>query len=284
MGNRLKIRLLAALEILTERLNGCIFSKDLEALTERLVSSAMTNPARVGSHVFYHTGGHSARRMVLGIHEVKTARLASRLLRRGMTFVDIGAHVGFYTLLAARAVGRNGHVYAFEPVASNFDLLARNVAANSYGNTVTVLHKAVSDRTGWMDIFASGRDSAYSSLHKTPLAGTVGTPVETVSLDDFFRERHWPPVHVVKMDIEGSEPDALAGMIELSERMPRLKIIIEYNPMLLRAGGRSPEQFLDAIDRLGLRQKWIISWRLIPVKSSIEIRNTPNLLCEREVS
>src|SRR5205807_8516409 len=135
----------------------------------------------------------------------------------------------------------------FEPVASNFDLLARNVAANGYGNTVTALRKAVSDRAGWKAVFASGQDSAYSSLHKTPLAGTVGTPVETVSLDEFFRERHWPPVHVVKIDIEGSEPDALAGMMELSERMPSLKIIIEYNPLLLRAGGCSPEQFLDAI-------------------------------------
>src|SRR5262245_60648982 len=133
------IQPLGVLDALAERLGHNFLGQRLRSWSQRLAKSAIQNPARVGPHLFYHEGGQAAHRMILGLHEIKTVRLVSRLLRPGMAFVDAGAHLGFYTLLAARAVGRLGRVFAFEPVASTFDLLVRNIAVNGYASTVTAV-------------------------------------------------------------------------------------------------------------------------------------------------
>src|SRR4051812_36357932 len=79
---------------------------------------------------------------VNGVYEETEARLFEQSIRPGDVVVDVGGHIGYYTLLAARAVGATGHVYAFEPERGNFALLAENVAANGYADRVTAVNKA----------------------------------------------------------------------------------------------------------------------------------------------
>jgi FkbM family methyltransferase len=144
-----------------------------------------------------------------------------------MTVVDVGANIGWYTLLCARLVGPSGHVYAFEAAPSTEELLRKNVSANGYRN-VTSINRAVSDKEGrelfFIDDYSSGGSSLLMKDH-----GKNSIEVETVSLDEFFREKGWPQVDLVKIDIEGVEKLALEGMRELSERNPQLKLIVEVN-------------------------------------------------------
>jgi FkbM family methyltransferase len=126
------------------------------------------------------------------------------VLRRGRVVFDIGAHVGFYTLLAAECVGPSGRVIAFEPVPANLGYLRRHVALNRMKN-VSVIASAVSDREGkaW---FEEGHSS--STGHITDHGRFQ---VDLVALDSLCFRGELPLPDVIKIDVEGAEADVLAG-------------------------------------------------------------------------
>jgi len=187
--------------------------------------------------------------MTHGAWEPGVTRLFDSLIKREMVVVDAGAHIGYYTLLAARKVGPTGKVYAFEPAPSNYDLLAKNIDLNGYQNVVPV-RKAVSNGQGIVEFFLRP-DSLGHSLHPVTLVGGKATSVEAITLDGFFEGEGWPPVHLVKMDIEGAEPAALEGMAQLLERNSSMFLILEYIPYILERTKQNPHQFLTKLRGLG---------------------------------
>ncbi len=147
--------------------------------------------------------------------EVESALLG--LLRPGETVYDVGANIGWFTLLAARQVGPSGRVVAFEPSLANAAYCKSNAAGNGLGN-ITVIPAAVGDRDGW----ASFADD--TSL-KGRLSDEGGDEVPILSLDTWLSETGQAPPQVIKMDIEGAECAALRGMGEtLRTRRPTLII------------------------------------------------------------
>jgi len=166
----------------------------------------------------------------------------------GMTVIDIGANIGYFTLLAARLVGALGRVVAFEPSPRNAALLGRNIRANGYHNVTTVA-KAVSAVSG---IAQFEIEPASSGTHHiaTSSSRPNSIPVETVSLDDYFTERG-QRVDFIKMDAEGSEPSILAGMGTVIDGNPNLALMTEFAPAAIRELGASSEAFLSDLRRAG---------------------------------
>lgn len=184
-------------------------------------------------------------------YEPETREVIEGALGPGMTFVDLGAHIGFLTLLAAKQVGPDGCVYAFEPIAATADLLAANVAANGLGDVVTSVRLAVSDEPKDL-VFAISREHSVSNK----MARAVVTAEETMtlratSLDAYFEELGWPSVDLIKMDVEGAELDAMRGMRELSARNARMKLIFEFHYANLEQMNISASQLFDELAKLG---------------------------------
>ena len=125
-------------------------------------------------------------------------------IQEGMTVFDIGAHAGYYSLIASRAVGRAGHVVAFEPLERNLTHLRRHVALNHASN-VKVHNVAVTNRRG-VARFDPGTESFMGKLAPE---GTL--EVRTVALDDLVAAGSVPSPNVMKLDIEGEESNALLG-------------------------------------------------------------------------
>lgn len=214
-------------------------------------------PVQVGGHRMCLTGWENGVRpfvdLLVGHYEEETTELVERLLEPGMTVVDAGAHVGYYTLLAARCVGPTGRVYAFEPEPENYAVLKKNLELNGYRN-VWPLPKALSDTTGPATLFVSGRGTGTHSLF--PHSGNeppVRLPVEATTLDDFLRARDLTQVDLIKLDIEGGEPAALRGMQETLARSPHVRLIVELSPGDLATSGCSPQAFIEQLRRFGLR-------------------------------
>ena len=139
----------------------------------------------------------------LGWYEKSCVQFVASLIRPGMVAFDVGANVGYYTLLLARGVGPNGRVIAFEPDPVNVAHLKEHMRLNKISN-VEIVEAAVSDREG--TAFFSG-DGAMGQLSRT------GTPTKTVLLDNY------PRPDFIKMDIEGEQTAALRGSAKiLSER------------------------------------------------------------------
>lgn len=147
----------------------------------------------------------------LGTYEREAQRVFVDVIREGDVVVDIGANVGFFTLLAAKLAGPRGAVYAFEPFPRNLDYLNRHVAANALAN-VHVLPVALSSQAGTA-FFSAGANPASGQLSDR---GEV--EVRTETLDALVASGRVAPPQFLKIDVEGGEAAVLAGAAAVLER------------------------------------------------------------------
>ena len=186
-----------------------------------------------------------------GDYEPATTAAILRTLRFGGSFVDLGANIGFFTLLAARAVGAAGRVYAFEPAPRTLAVLRRNLAINGLLPRVTVEECAISDFEGTTRFLVMPASQGSS----VAAAGdTSGQPVEVrvTTLDKYFATAGWPPVELLKMDIEGQELKAFRGMRELIRRNAGITVVFEYHLEQIQRFGHSGRDLIQAARDTGL--------------------------------
>lgn len=152
--------------------------------------------------------GASRHAYWLGLYEKEKMRHFARRVQPGQVVFDVGAHVGYYALLAATRVGPTGHVWAFEPVPENFAYLQQHIALNHLSN-LTCLQMAVADVSG-TTLFRKGGTRSTGSL-----SSDGELTVTTISLDDLVERSQAPTPHIIKLDVEGAELAALAGARKL---------------------------------------------------------------------
>ncbi|MCA9434290.1 MAG: FkbM family methyltransferase [Candidatus Omnitrophica bacterium] len=174
-------------------------------------------------------------------YEVFERNLVKRWVREGDTVLDIGAHIGLFTLIMAREVGPKGRVFSFEPCPESHHLLAENIRANGLAN-VTLVEAAVGEETGWTTLFLNPLNSGDHRTHPTSQSGE-SVRVETIRLDD-FEPLKGIPIDFIKMDVQGSEGEALKGMSGLLETNPGVRIFFEFWPSGLREAGADPLEVL----------------------------------------
>lgn len=206
--------------------------------------------------------------------EYPSVQACRRLIRPGMTVIDIGAHIGYYTRIFSELVGPTGRVLAFEAEPENFDLLHAHVSGAKYKN-VEAFPYAVADSAGKL----TGH-SNHSLVDGSPDSNGA-REIETVSLDEFLAGRGIDRADFVKIDVEGAEPLVLAGMHETIARSPQLAMLVELNPIALRAGGNEPDALAHSLENAGFRLLASLSdgrWGRIPPQPNDEILN---LLCVR---
>ena len=155
---------------------------------------------------FDATGG--AAGFLLGTSEPDEQAALARHLSPGGVFYDIGANVGFFVTLAARLVGAQGRVYAFEPNPRCAAQVRRNAALNGFAH-VEVVEVAASSGPGTATLHF-GQTSGVSSI--VGERGADGIAVPLLAIDDFVRERGARPPSLVMIDVEGAEIEVLAGM------------------------------------------------------------------------
>ncbi|UCB43081.1 MAG: FkbM family methyltransferase [Dehalococcoidales bacterium] len=225
---------------------------------------------------------------VKGVHEPLTTEIFRKNIRKGNIMLDIGANIGYFTLIAASLVGNEGKVFAFEPNPSAFDILRKNVEANGYENVVLV-PKAVSDTSGKVRLFlekdANMRWSSIYDIHES--SGSL--EVDTIAIDDFLATSYDGAVDFIKLDIEGAELAALRGMAGLVKKGGELKIVAEFRPSLLERAGVSPEDFLNFFTDNGFQLYYAneIHGEVRPSDKAGIIRfcenySATNLLCVRD--
>jgi len=164
-----------------------------------------------------------------GNFEEGERRFVERFLRPGMVVLDIGAHNGFYTMLAARKVGKSGQVIAFEPSPRERQRLLRHLRMNRLLANVVVCYLALDRSKGEDTLFVvEGRDTGCNSLRPPMVDESVKTMrVQKTSLDNFLGEGMVLKVDFIKMDVEGAELNVLEGATELLSRRPRPVILAE---------------------------------------------------------
>lgn len=162
-------------------------------------------------------------------YEPETSRLIRRLLGPGDTFVDVGAHVGWFALIAARCVGKSGRVVAVDPQPYNCERLMNNAMANGFENIV-VVPVAASDIDNFAIVRQQGaRDKARFSLDGRGVNDTiVRFYCPTIRLDTLLRQLEIDEANIVKIDVEGLEASVLRGAESILRRVRN--IVLEVLP------------------------------------------------------
>lgn len=156
----------------------------------------------------------------LGTSDLEEQDFLAQNLAPGEVFYDVGANKGFFAVLGARLVGREGHVYAFEPFPSSAEAVESNAKLNEQSQ-VTVIQAAVADRPGRDRLLLEGESSLHfrlsSSLSAQDNSTSDSISVEVISLDEFVAREGIRPPSLVKIDVEGAEVDVLKGMRQTIE-------------------------------------------------------------------
>lgn len=172
--------------------------------------------------------GHLSHRA--GIYEIAVQKIFVEELKAGDVLYDVGANIGYLTLLGASLVGETGEVYAFEPFPENQDFVQRTISDNHLKNA-HLERKAVSDSDGRATLSSfAGQTSTpsllpYPSLDNGPEKSTID--VETISIDT-FAACHRPP-SFVKVDVEGAEAMVIAGATKTLSQNPAPRWLIELH-------------------------------------------------------
>jgi FkbM family methyltransferase len=184
---------------------------------------------------------------ILCNYESYAVELFKSAIKDGATILDLGANVGYFSLIAAGQTGPNGKIYAFEPAPDNFNLLTRNIRVNGLPNIMPI-QKAVGSESKSMTLFLSESPDMHS-LNPHPVSTTKGTmEVECTTIDDFMDGRG---VDVIKIDVEGNELHALNGMTKTIATSQSPVLFLELNPACLRQAHFEPEALLLKLWNLG---------------------------------
>jgi FkbM family methyltransferase len=163
--------------------------------------------------------------MLDGCWEPWIAAVLMPLVRPGMRVCDIGANFGYYTLLMASAVGVEGRVWSVEANPRMVQLLRKSVAVNGFGKRVTIVEAAAWDREETLDFFVNEAMSGGGRVRPPGVRGNADrTAVAAKPLDGLIEG----PLDVIKIDVEGAEERALAGLAATIDASPRLAIVMEY--------------------------------------------------------
>jgi FkbM family methyltransferase len=181
-----------------------------------------------------------------GVWEPAETRYLEEILRPGQTFVDVGAHVGYFSVLAAERVGFEGSVIAVEPEPRNLDLLHRNLARNG-ADRARVIPFAAGARTGWSRLAVDDRNRGGHRLVAGD-DGDGGPWVRCVRLDDVLPAR----VDVIKIDAQGYDHEIVEGLTRTLEANPRAILIVEFSGTELSRRGIDGGAVLAGYERRDL--------------------------------
>lgn len=210
------------------------------------------------------------QRMILhfGVWEPDVSRVIEQNLAPGDVFVDVGANIGYDTLLASSRVGSAGRVVAIEASPRTFALLQRNLAANEASSNVRAVNAAVSDKPGTLELYEINAGNIGAATTLASRGGTLMASVEALPLDRILTPDERSRLRLIKMDVEGAEPPILRHLLErLSTYPATMDIVVEATP------DDDPEAWRNVFDRMlaagftawaidnDYELEWYLRWR-----------------------
>ena len=205
--------------------------------------------------------------LTFGLYEKAETLFFRATCRKGMTFLDIGANSGYYTALALSAGAR---VIALEPDPECFHYLSKTIAANP--GDARPFQRAAGSAPGKLTLYRSGDNRGDNRLYPHSFS-TSEEVVDVTTIDDLLAEAGQPAVDFIKMDVQGFEGHAIAGMQRTLRESTTLVMMTEFWPLGLERAGSNPLAVLQGLEALGYSL-----WHLTPKGVTIPISDKASFI------
>ncbi|MDD4938047.1 MAG: FkbM family methyltransferase [Candidatus Shapirobacteria bacterium] len=209
-----------------------------------------------GKYIFYYLANdkYVGQRIALEKYEPYETKLILRQTKPKDVIVDVGANIGYYTVLLADKVGKTGKVFAFEPDVISFEILKKNVEVNKLKNVV-LINAAVSDKKGTTYLYKSKRNYGDHRMF-----GSEGKEkIKTIKLDNFFKNQK---IDLMKIDTQGWEPSVFEGAKKIVEKY-KPTIFFEYSPASYKLAKLDGKKMMSWLKRIYKKFWWIDEWLYI---------------------
>lgn len=175
--------------------------------------------------------GISPHLMLSGFWESWLSLLFAQIIQPGAVCIDVGANFGYYSVLMSELCGDNGKTLAVEANPRTAKLLQFTSFAN--GGRFEVVQSALSNKRGEATLTITEHQLGGATIQPNEMAtGRSQVTVPTLTVDELVKEKKLPRVDIMKIDVEGVEPEVFEGMTDTIEKNPQLQIIMEYSPAI----------------------------------------------------
>jgi FkbM family methyltransferase len=166
----------------------------------------------------------------------------------GATILDIGAHIGLFAAIAAKAAGEHGKVFAFEPAPNTVPVLQQTIRINQLGHLISPVNQAMGKEVGKITFFISDTeaDNSNSLVSYKEDRKLNGVEVDVNTIDNFVETKKLSKVNFIKIDVEGAEYDTLRGGIEVFKKY-RPSFILAIHPEPIEKKGDKLEDIYDLL-------------------------------------
>ncbi len=231
-----------------------------------------------GKYKFFYLENdrYIGQRVALEKYEPYETQLILRQVKTGDVIVDVGANIGYYTVLLADKVGKNGKVYAFEPDKTNFEILKKNIKENNLKNIVAV-NAAAGSKNGKSFLYKSRENFGDHKLKTPPISTKSKSPpleerevIQVIKLDDYFKKEPSfakasegrRKVDLIKIDTQGWEPEVIEGAKNLiSKNKPVM--FLEYSPASYKLAKLDGKKMMIFLRKIYPKIWWIDEWLYI---------------------
>lgn len=239
-----------------EKGKGRLMVKTRRLVTPYKAVSSLPQGGKIKTDLSDHVQRHI---YFLGYYERRITDLVIQTLGSGDTFVDVGANVGYYTVIAGVLVGSGGGVHSFEPIPAIYEALQENVTLNGLDN-VRLNRAALFEKEEELEIYLPGEaNNGWGSMVKRPSPYHPGPAVRcpALSLDNYLRQAGIDDIRLIKLDIEGAELFALRGMQGVLSSAKPPDLICEADPELLEEAGHTPTDVIQFMESFGYQTRKI---------------------------
>lgn len=242
-------------EILINSLRPLMFRGKVRLVSPLCPSNGHRTVSVFGTNLRLDLSNHVDRMIYLGCYEALNTYRFKRILKPGMTVVDVGANIGYFTYLASKSVGPQGKVIAVEPHPANFHILQETVRSNHLAQ-VTPVSIALGDQQGEGNILMANQPDLVNrtaSMVRDKTEQSFAVRVRT--LDDCAEEWGIRTIDLLKIDVDGFETPIIRGARKLLAAGRIRNIIIEYVDYWLQESGSSAEALTALIESYGLKEQ-----------------------------
>ncbi|WOV93486.1 MAG: FkbM family methyltransferase [Candidatus Nitrosoabyssus spongiisocia] len=256
----------------------------LQNIHKAIVKHSSSDFVMIGENKIYLDQNDSLRLSIHGSHEPFETELLSKWIKESDYVLDLGANIGYFTLIMSKLVGDSGKVFSFEPSMDNFEILKKNIKVNNCNNVI-IENMAVGNKNGEIKLYLSDNQSMHT-LYENTISTNRSVTVPIIKLDDYYNKKSINKINVIKMDVEGAELDTLRGMSNILTENKDVVLFVEFNPESIKKAGMLPKDQLAFIDDLGFKIYVIYesAQKIKPMNVDQIIDScvkTTNLLCSR---